>query len=364
MTSPAPVRPRILWVDLIRAFSGFGVIFTHVTMEVVNFWGKRPIQTGDEGWWTTSVFYAYLARSALGLFFMLSGYLLLSKHSEDTFGFLKKSLWKLLVPLAFWGTVYILWRGNLPEHPIKLVKHILLSLATGKVEFHLWFLYAFVGLYLFVPILRIFLRAAHERDVWYYVAVWFLLVPVASLIFHLTNDAIALMNYAFFSGFIGYFLLGYLLGRLKLDPKWILLAALLIPLWAIAETYFQYSQTRAARSMQDQWFDTLTVMVIPYTVLCFIALKGWGERLQGSLKDSSRAPAVWEALSRASFGIILIHVFVVETIYTGVGGFHLAPTDFHPALSIPIISIFAYVICFAVVHVAQRIPFVRALLPS
>lgn len=363
MTSPAPSRPRILWVDIIRTVSAFGVIFTHVTMVIVNYWGKRPIQTGDEGWWTTSVFYAYLARSALGLFFMISGYLLLSTQGE-TFSFLKKSLWKLLVPLAFWGTFYIVWRGNLPEDPVKLVKHIILSLATGKVEYHLWFLYAFVGLYLFVPILRIFLRTAQERDIWYYVAVWFLLVPVSSLIFQMTGDVIALMNYAFFSSFIGYFLLGHLLGRRALDWKWILAAWMLIPLWAAAETYFQYSQTRAFKSMQDQWFDTLTVLVIPYTVLCFIAFKGVGERIQRSLKESSRTPAIWETLSRASFGIILIHVFVLEVMYEGVGRFHLAPFDFHPALAVPVVSVVGYIICFAIVYVVQRIPFLRAILPA
>jgi surface polysaccharide O-acyltransferase-like enzyme len=363
MTSPAPSRPRILWVDIIRSVSAFGVIFTHVTMVIVNYWGKRPIQTGDEGWWTTGVFYAYLARSALGLFFMLSGYLLLSSQGE-TFTFLKKSLWKLLLPLAFWGTFYLIWNGNLPEDPIKLVKYILLSLATGKVEFHLWFLYAFIGLYLFVPILRIFLRTAQDRDVWYYVAVWFLLVPVSSLIFQLTGDVIALMNYASFSGFIGYFLLGYLLGRLKLDSKWILAAWILIPLWVAAETYFQYSQTRALKAMQDQWFDTLTVMVIPYTLIMFVALKGLGEHVQSRLSPTSRVPGFWEAQSRASYGIILIHVVVLQVMYAGINGFHLAPFDFHPALAVPVVSIVGYIVCFGIVYVVQKIPILRSIVPA
>ena len=363
MTSSAPSRPRILWVDIIRTFASFGVIFTHVAMEVVNHWGKRPIQTGNEAWWTTGVFYSYMWRSVLGMFFMISGYLLLSTQG-DTFAFLKKGLIKLLVPLAFWGALYILWNGNLPEDPLKLVKYIILSLATGKVEYHLWFLYAFVGVYLFVPILRIFIRTAEDRDIWYFVAVWFLLVPVSSLIFQLTGDVIALMNFGAFSGFIGLFLLGHLLGRRTLDRKWYLMAWLLVPLWTIFETWFMYSQTRALKAMQDQWFDTLSILVVPASILAFIALKGWGEHLQRSLKESSRAPAIWETLSRASFGIILIHVFVVEAMYIGIGGVHLAPMDFHPALAIPLVSIVAYLICFAIVYVVQKIPFLRAILPA
>ena len=362
MTSPAPSRPRILWVDIIRTLSGFGVLFTHVAMEIVNYWGKRPIQTGDEGWWITSVFYSFTWRVCLGLFFMLSGYLLLSKQSE-TFTFLRKSLWKLLVPLAFWGTFYLIWRGDLPEDPLKLVKQIILTLVTGKVEYHMWFLYPFIGIYLFVPIIRIFIRTAEDRDVWYWVGLWFLLVPVSTLFFQYTGDVIALMNFGAFSGFIGFFLLGHLLGRSTLDPKWALIAGLLVLPWTVGETYWLYSQTRALKAMQDQWFDTLSITMIPHTILVFIALKGWGERLQRSLKASSRVPAIWETLSRAGFGTILLHVFILENMYSGFGGIHLAPYDFHPALSVPIVSLVGYGIGLVVVLVVQKIPYVRAILP-
>lgn len=363
MTSPAPSRQRILWVDIVRTVSAFGVIFTHVTMIVVNYWDKKPLIRGDEVWWTTSVFYAFLARSALGLFFMISGYLLLSSQG-DTLSFLKKRLWKLFIPLVFWGAFYLVWHGGLPEDPVKLVKFILLSLYTGRVEFHLWFLYAFIGLYLFVPILRIFIRGAQERDIWYYVALWFLLVPFSSLIYYLTGDMNNLSNVGYFSGFIGLFLLGYLLGRRALDSKWLIPLWILILIWAGVETFFMYSQTRVQKVIQDQWFDTLTVMVVPYTILMFIALKALGERVQSRLSAHSKIPALFETLSRASLGVILIHVIILELMYAGVGNIHLGPMDFHPALSVPIVSIVGYAVCFGIVNLAQRIPFVRAILPS
>lgn len=354
----ASTTPRLLWADITRAVSAFGVIFTHVTMIIVNYWDKKPLIRGDEIWWTTSVFYAFLARCALGLFFMISGYLLIPT-TADTFTFLKKRLWKLLVPLAFWGTFYLLWQGEYPADPVKAVKFILDSLVSGKVEFHLWFLYTFAGLYLFIPILSVFIRNAKDRDVWYYVAVWFLVGPIFSYIYWRSGNFIALSQLGYFSGFTGYFLLGYLLGRRDLDWKWTLAIWLLIPLWAAGETWLMYRETKIEKFMDDLWFDTLTIHVAPYTALMFIALKGLGQRIQSRLSAGSRAPAVWEALSRASLGIILIHVAVLEIMYQGIGGFHLAPYDFHPALSVPIISIVSYIISFGLVYLIQRIPLLK-----
>jgi surface polysaccharide O-acyltransferase-like enzyme len=173
-----------------------------------------------------------------------------------------------------------------------------------------------------------------------------------------------LSNYAYFSGFLGFFLLGYLLGRVRMDPKWILPIWLLIPVWAGLETLFMHSQTKALKVMPDQWFDTLTVLVAPYTVLMFLGLKGLGERIQAGLSESSKWPRIFEALSHASFGIILIHVVVLEYMYNGVGSFHLAPYDFHPALSVPIVSIVGYLICLGLVYILQKIPLVREIVPE
>lgn len=358
MTESTAPRTRVLWADIVRAVAAFGVVFTHVAMKIVYYWDKKPLVRGDEAWWTTGVYYSFLARSALGLFFMISGYLLLPSKS-DTFPFLKKRLWKLIVPLVFWGAFYILWQGEYPQDPVKAARFIIRSLAEGSLEFHLWFMYAFIGLYLFVPILSAFIRGGRESDVWYYVAVWFLLGPIFTLIFHTTGHLIILTQYAYFSGFIGFFLLGYLLGRHEYDRKWVILAWILIPLWAGAETYGIYRETRIEKFMADQWFDTLTIHVAPYTALMFIALKGLGRRIQGRLAADSKVPAIWEALSRASLGIILIHVVILESMYQGIGGFHLAPYDFNPLLSVPLISIISYVVCFALVYAIQRIPLLR-----
>ncbi|NTW44065.1 MAG: hypothetical protein HGB14_06435 [Anaerolineaceae bacterium] len=154
------------------------------------------------------------------------------------------------------------------------------------------------------------------------------------------------------------------MGHREFNPKWIIAIWILLPLLAAAETYGMYHETKVEKFMSDQWFDTLTVHVVPYTALMFVALKGVGIQIQKKLSESSKVPAILEALSRASLGIILVHVVILEGMYKGVGDFHLAPYDFHPAISIPVISIISYFICFIIVYLIQRIPILRNIVGS
>jgi surface polysaccharide O-acyltransferase-like enzyme len=212
--------------------------------------------------------------------------------------------------------------------------------------------------------LSIFIKNAKESDVWYYAAIWFLVGPIFTQIFWRSGNYIALAQLGYFSGYTGFFLLGTLLGRREFNWKWILAAWAFLPLWAAAETFAMHNEVRATKFMDDQWFEVLTIHVSLYTALMFIALKGLGQRVQARLAQGSRAPAVWEAMSRASLGVILVHIFILDIMYKGVGGFHLAPYDFHPALSVPIVSIVCYLISFALVYLIQRIPLAKHIVAS
>jgi surface polysaccharide O-acyltransferase-like enzyme len=298
------------------------------------------------------------------LFIMISGYLLLSMQPTGILPFLKRRLWKLILPLVFWGAFYILWNGENPDGLVKAVKFIARSLYTGEVEFHLWFLYAFLGLYLFVPVLQIFLKSARESDVWYIVVVWFLVVPLSSLAYMISGRMNALGGLGYFSSFLGPFLLGYLLGKKDIGRKWVVAAWILIPLTVAAETAYLYFQTDADKFMNDAWFDSLAINISFYGCCLYLTLKDLGLRLQAKIKAGSTLPVWLERLSRLSFGVILIHIFVRDVMYEGFAGFHLAPYDFHPILSVPIVSIVMYVISCLLVNLLQRIPIIRNIVPS
>jgi surface polysaccharide O-acyltransferase-like enzyme len=123
---------------------------------------------------------------------MVSGYLLLRK--EEPYGdFFRKRALKVLIPFFVWSVIYMLWKREGFDLPfsMKLVASYLLKIVRGPRENHLWFFYALIGLYLFTPILRVFVARASLRDLIYFCGLWFMVVPVFSFLNCILSPAIA-----------------------------------------------------------------------------------------------------------------------------------------------------------------------------
>jgi surface polysaccharide O-acyltransferase-like enzyme len=100
---------------------------------------------------------------------MVSGYLLLRK--EEPYGdFFRKRALKVFVPFLVWSVIYLLWKGEGFNQPfsIKIVVSYILKIVRGPRENHLWFFYALIGLYLFTPILRVFVAKASLCNLYYF----------------------------------------------------------------------------------------------------------------------------------------------------------------------------------------------------
>ena len=73
---------------------------------------------------------------------------------------------------------------------------------------HLWFLYALIGIYLVVPVLRIYVSAASLQNLAYFLVIWLIgntgFEYVTKISGYETNYTIPVVT-----GFVGYFVLGY-----------------------------------------------------------------------------------------------------------------------------------------------------------
>src|SRR3546814_9769770 len=70
---------------------------------------------------------------------------------------------RILPPLLFWSLFYMTW-NTLKGEQYGPWYDWLRTLAQGPVVFHLWYLYAIVGIYLFVPFLRAIWNAAQPTE--------------------------------------------------------------------------------------------------------------------------------------------------------------------------------------------------------
>src|SRR3546814_2407792 len=78
-------------------------------------------------------------------------------------------LFRSLPPLLFWSLFYMTW-NTLKGEQYGPWYDWLRTLAQGPVVFHLWYLYAIVGIYLFVPFLRAIWNAEQPTETIAYLA--------------------------------------------------------------------------------------------------------------------------------------------------------------------------------------------------
>lgn len=157
-------------------------------------------------------------RTGVPLFFMISGCLLLSRSgTERVWDFYKHNIPKLVVPLAAWSVIYYAAEVACGRHPIDIFEFLSRFLNQG-VSYHMWFVYTLVGIYLMCPFLKQIVDHCTPRQ---------LVILLGIILFPTTlrpilNQLLPVDLYFFeplMEGYVGYFLLGYLLGKVKFQTK-------------------------------------------------------------------------------------------------------------------------------------------------
>lgn len=140
-------RPHVDYFDGLRIFAALCVIFMHTA--------AGPLRAGVNTDWHLLNVCTSLAFTAVPLFFMMSGYLLMtSRKTADISVLLRHRLPRLVVPLAGWTVVAVLWQMFL-AHTLTpgAIWAQLVTALHGPVMVHFWYLYTLIALYALSPIL-------------------------------------------------------------------------------------------------------------------------------------------------------------------------------------------------------------------
>lgn len=340
------------WIDLVRVVAVFQVVLIHLSY-VIFF--KEEVLSAN---WRAANFYDSLSRMGVPLFFMASGVLLLGK-SESVSDFFRKRFVKVGIPTLFWSIAYLLWSveayTNGTMNPLSVALSMLKAIYTGNVEIHLWFLYILIGIYLVVPVLRVFVSAASRRDLAYFVVMWFLATPLLELAQRLSGFQTALVI-PVVAGYVGYFVLGYLLADVKLGRRGIFFSSLGCII-AIAITYYGTNLLSAEAAPIDIYFyNYFSPPTVLASICGFLLLKHLGQNL-------GWAGSTIRTVAGNAFGIYLIHIFVVELLRKGSLGFRLYSWQGPSIYMIPLTALAVYVLSFTIVFGMQKIPVIKILVP-
>ncbi|WP_158618375.1 acyltransferase [Candidimonas sp. SYP-B2681] len=326
-------------MDTARIGACFMVIVLHVA--------ATQFHVFDGQWWASN-FYDSLTRSCVPIFLMVSGVLLLNKQ-EGLPAFFTKRFARILPPLLFWSLFYMMWntsQGTDYGGWIEWLK----TLASGPVVYHLWYLYAILGIYLFVPFLRNIWLTSTRSEKRLFLAFWMLVsgLPIVQTVMDIDLDLMETYGLGSFFGLIGYLFLGaYVLEvyqeRSLKNRYWWGSAGLFIVFSAMTMmATFVYS--RHMEAPDALFYDYLSPLVMAASVCIFNVLYGLGVKLRPYSGILSR-------LSACTFGVYCIHIFILDRTTAVVG---MPGSSGSAWLSIPAMAAFVFGVSLLLIMLLRR----------
>ena len=242
---------------------------------------------------------SYLTAPAIGLFFMVSGALLLKKDMErslDTRNFFRKRFSKIIMPVVFWSLVG--WGLELCG-----VNNAELSI--------LWFMYSLAGVYLLTPVLSRWLSIADVKEVEFYLLLWLvtLFVPFAKRFIPVNESDTSWLYY--FHGYVGYYVLGFYLqnylernqsvGRKMMFSLVLVCISIVLPI------------SLFVLNIEVDFYSLFWYLSITVSLQCV----AWWSVVKRLMRNVLQIPMIIVELSKLGFGIYLIHILVMRNVLWG-----------------------------------------------
>ena len=330
-------RQREIWIDTLRVVACFLVMMTH---------SNEPFYLGGEGSLiltrADAVWVAILnvlPRASVALFVVASSYLQFPLH-YPTGEFFRRRAVRILAPFIIWTVVYALVWGE----PVQNFKDLLLNFnyAAG----HLWFVYMLIGLYLLMPLLSPWAEKVGRKELLVYLGIW-LFTTIIPFIRQWAGGAAPVIYgpsgipnaakyplwgeaswntyglFYYFSGFVGYMLLGLYFRRFVGELDWKKTLAVAVPVflggfaicslgflsrvWADCGGNFPVEgPVGLAALWEGPWLnDTFGVALMTI---------GWILVLRKVKGDGAFYKTVILPVSKASYGMYLCHMLLLGII--------------------------------------------------
>lgn len=214
MTAVHNNKDEITWIHIARVVACLMVVGLHSLPPLQEY----VVSGSNLSFWKLVV---VITKPCVPLFFMITGYLILPyTNGDDIASFYRKRIPRVLYPLLIWGVVYAILPWLLGLYDAHAMIHALILSpvqAPGKIGGILWYLFILIGIYLIIPFLssRIY---SNEKVLKVYLLLFVVstFVVVASEHFHelLGQNNLHTFNLTlYFSGYLGYCLLGYYFKR-------------------------------------------------------------------------------------------------------------------------------------------------------
>lgn len=332
------MKGRIQYYDNLRALAIFLVILTHSSMPAF-----------DPSFGVFMVFLSLVASPSSELFVSISSSLL-APTKMPMMEFYKKRFSKLLFPFLFWSVFMVGYRYLVGQIDGETALYRILLFPIKPTEGVFWFVYAICGLYLINPIISPWLEVAKKKEYHFVFGLWLLtlILPYLNIltgtqIYNIQGDYYFILTYM--GGFAGFMLMGVYLKKFPIfiENKFKAFSIVLgLVILGTIPILWAYAFNRSALELLT---DNLSLTSAFYVSAIYIFFKNF--KLPSILESWSRV------LAKYSFGIYLIHIFIIrEVVWKFLENSRLP----HPLIETPFIAIVSLLICLIIVKGLSYLP--------
>lgn len=335
---------RIFYIDYLRVFATFAVVMLHVATKNTN---TCSVQSPE---WLILNFYNSICRWCVPVFVMISGALFLNSNYSISHIF-KKNIFRIFTAFVAWSFLYAIVNVLIHHGGIgSLIRQ------TIQGHYHMWFLFMIIGLYLFVPLIRAIVHSDYLMK--YFLIISFIfsfIFPyIISLSFFAGEKIEELLqsiykNIYLPQSYIGYFVLGYYLYKKEYTKKQRLTIYAFSLLGFVSTIALSTIHSHQINWDKGTFLNFLTVNVLLESVGVFVFFKY-------KIKKNHKTVPIILKLSKYSFGVYLVHVMLIETIYDLWGIYALS---IHPIISVPILTFIISIASFIISGIINHIPLLK-----
>lgn len=291
---------RQTWISCLRIVSTLAVIWLHTNGTI---YGNQELFTlSDEQvkWFTVNF---HLMEWSVPVFLMITGALMLRHDRKITiheciFKYSRRQLFAVLLFGTFYAAIIEVTSNGIG--PLIVIKSIWGSI-TGNTSSHLWYCFLLIGIYLILPVLKLFIDKTDNREILYLLVVLFVFDFFIPFINIFLNKKIRFgipFTYALF-----YLICGYYLTRMS-KKMWVycVVACVTMPM-VILLSYFN-----PVLASQCLGYNS------PIVALLAISLFGLFQNMI-NMKESKK---LWK-IDRLCFGVYLIHPLFIQGFFRVIG---------------------------------------------
>jgi len=336
---------RLIYLDFIRIIACFFVIVNHTTSDIFLATAPSPV-------WFISLTYFFISKSAVPLFLMVSGVVLLGRDEPLRTSW--KRVLRIAIVLTAFSLLYFTDSIGFSALSFSAIPLFFESIMTTTATNAFWYMYLYIGLLIITPIIRKMVTAMEPKHLLYFLVIALAVPGTLPIITHYIPRA-ALSSWIFtpfFSAYVGMMVLGFYANTHFHTSKRTVLAAggLFAALLAmqVGGTYAEYIYNPESYL----FYDNRIFITVTASALCIFCIA----KAVFSRFSLSPLHGIISTLGKCTFGIYLFADFFMK---------HLSPlhsmlsASMHPLAAVIIFQFAIFLAGFACTYLLRIIPAFR-----